>query len=424
MQSSTLYSQLEKTLSEELFALLREKTGDGVGITRLAYSDKENLAFDMVEACAREHGLETERDAGGNLVVTLQGADASLPFVGCGSHLDSVPQGGNFDGAAGVVAGLAALARLKKEDFTPRRSLKLYAIRGEESARFGKAYMGSLALLGKLGTAELAAKDANGVSMADAMRETGVAVDRIANGEALLDPQRMAAWLELHIEQGPVLVAEKLPMGVVTGIRGNYRHRGVECVGEPGHSGAVPGWLRHDALIASADLVMRLDAHWQQWLAQGKDIVVTFGIFGTDPQEHAITRIPGNVRFSFDVRSQDKSVLDAFHALFEQECKSVEEKRGVSFAIDRRIESGPAVMDAALVARLKKSAETLGLVGHEIPSGAGHDAAVFAEAGIPSAMIFVRNEHGSHNPKEAMTLEDFLAGVAVMRETLKELGND
>jgi N-carbamoyl-L-amino-acid hydrolase len=332
-----------------------------------------------------------------------------------------VPQGGNFDGAAGVVAGLAILRGFARDGFKPRRTVKLYGLRGEESARFGKAYVGSSALFGKLTPADLAAPATDtGEMLKDCMRTVGVDVDRVVKGEPLLDAKRLAAWVELHIEQGPVLIARELPVGIVTGIRGNVRHRTVECVGEAGHSGAVPRWLRHDAVFATAELITHLDRHWRTLQERGRDIVVTAGIMGTDSKEHAIARIPGKVRFSFEVRSQNKETLEAFYDLFLSECQLISEDRGVEFKLDRRLESAPAIMDSGWVARLKRHAKALGLPDEEIPSGAGHDAAVFANAGVPSAMIFVRNENGSHNPAEAMDLDDFTAGVALMRAAIKE----
>ncbi len=411
----------DRAFAKKLFDLLASKTGDGVGITRASYGPGESLALDLVEAEARACGLATQRDEGANLVATLEGTEPTLPCIACGSHLDSVPQGGNFDGAAGVVAGLAVLRGFARDGFKPRRTLKLYGLRGEESARFGKAYVGSSALFGCITPADLAAKSADtGETLMDCMRAVGVDVDRVAKGEPLLDAKRLAAWVELHIEQGPVLIARELPVGIVTGIRGNVRHRMVECVGEAGHSGAVPRWLRHDAVFATAELITHLDRHWRTLQERGRDIVVTAGIMGTDSKEHAIARIPGKVCFSFEVRSQNKETLEAFYDLFLSECQLISEDRGVEFKLDRRLESAPAIMDSGWVARLKRHAKALGLPDEEIPSGAGHDAAVFANAGVPSAMIFVRNENGSHNPAEAMDLDDFTAGVALMRAAIKE----
>lgn len=408
-------------LAAELFDALRSAGSDGVGITRASYGAGESAALDIIDAKARALGLLTERDAGANLVVTLEGTEPQLPFLACGSHLNSVPQGGNFDGAAGVVAGLTILAGFKADGFRPRRSIKLFGLRGEESARFGKAYMGSSALFGRLTAADLAVKDADSnLTLGDCMRDVGVDVDRVKSGQPLLDPKSLAAWVELHIEQGPVLVARQLPVGIVTGIRGNFRHRVVECVGAAGHSGAVPRWLRHDAMFATSELISHLDHHWRTLLERGRDLVITAGVVTTDPREHAIARIPGTLRFSFELRSQSSETLEAFYDLFLSECRLVGEERGVEFKLDRRLESAPAIMDPGWVGRLKAAARELGLPDEEIPSGAGHDAAVFANEGIPSAMIFVRNEHGSHNPNKSMAIDDFVAGVAVMRSALKE----
>ena len=411
----------ERRLAASLFETLARSGNDGVGITRLSYSAGESAALDIVEAEARAVDLACARDAGGNLVITLEGNAPDLPFIACGSHLDSVPQGGNFDGAAGVVAGVTIAAQLKREGFRPRRTLKIYALRGEESARFGRAYMGSSALTGTLSVDDLATPDVKtGETLAACMEAVGIDLAPIRRGEPLLDVARMAAWIELHIEQGPVLVARELPLGIVTGIRGNVRHRNVTCVGEAGHSGAVPRWLRRDAVFATSDLVARLDRHWRTLLERGGDVVVTVGVVGTDPHEHAIARIPGKLDFSFEVRSQDRATLEAFYDLFRHECSLIEEERGVHFTFDRRVASQPAVMDEGWIDRLRSAARRLDLPDAEIPSGAGHDAAVFAAAGVKSAMIFVRNSNGSHNPDEAMDLEDFFAGVAVMGAAVKE----
>jgi beta-ureidopropionase / N-carbamoyl-L-amino-acid hydrolase len=411
----------DRTLAEELFAELQAATGDGVGITRESFGAGESKALDIVEAKARTLGLATERDAGANLIVSLTGSEPDLPSLACGSHLDSVPQGGNFDGAAGCIAGLAVLAGLAADGIRPRRGLKLFCLRGEESAWFGRAYMGSSALFGKLTPEDLKAPHAvTGRPLEEHMRAVGADMARIARGEPLIDASRIASWLELHIEQGPVLVARGLPVGIVTGIRGNVRHRMVECIGEAGHSGAVPRWLRRDAVFATAELISHLDRHWRTLLERGRDLVVTSGIMATDAAEHAIARIPGKVAFSFEVRSQSRETLEAFYDLFISECTSIGEERGVTFRFDRRVESAPASMDEQWIDRLKRSARALGLPDEPIPSGAGHDAAVFANAGIPSAMIFVRNEHGSHNPDEAMEMDDFLGGIALMRHALLE----
>ena len=418
---ATLALPADRALAERLFRRLAEATGDGVGITRESYGPGESAALDLVEEEARALGLETARDAGANLVVTLAGREPGLPVIACGSHLDSVPQGGNFDGAAGVVAGLMALARFRAEGFRPARGIVLMALRGEESAWFGRAYMGSSALFGRLSAEDLATPHVvTGRPLIDHMREAGVDVARVARGEALLDPATVAAWLELHIEQGPVLVARDLPVAVVTGIRGNIRHRAVECLGEAGHSGAIPRWLRRDAVFATAELITRLDRHWRTLLERGRDLVVTSGIVGTDPAEHALARIPGRLRFSLEARSGSPETLEAFYDLFLSECAGIAEERGVEFRLDRRLDTAPARMDERWVERLRAGLRAMGQPDEPIPSGAGHDAAVFAQAGVPSAMIFVRNQNGSHNPREAMEMADFLIGAELLRRSLRE----
>jgi N-carbamoyl-L-amino-acid hydrolase len=210
------------------------------------------------------------------------------------------------------------------------------------------------------------------------------------------------------------MIARDLPVAVVTGIRGNIRHRKVVCRGEAGHSGTIPRWLRKDAVFAFADLVMRLDEHWRVLLERGLDLVVTTGIVATEPAEHAISRIPGEVEFSFEVRSQSHDSLEAFYELFRSECRAVGAERRVRFELDDRVYTEPARMDGAVIQKLVAAGERSGVKSELLPSGAGHDAAVFANAGIPSGMIFVRNANGSHNPDEAMDIDDFMKGVDLL----------
>ena len=337
----------DRALSSALFDALRAASFDGVGITRESYSGRESAALDIMEAKARELGLETARDGGANLVVTLAGSEPDLPFLACGSHLDSVPQGGNFDGAAGVVAGLAVLARFKRDRIVPRRTIKLFGLRGEESSRFGKAYMGSLALFGKLTAEDLRVADRDGRTLGDCMRDVGADVARIGKGEPLLDAKRVAAWVELHIEQGPVLVARDLPVGIVTGIRGNVRHRVVECIGEAGHSGAVPRWLRHDAVFAVAELMTHLDRHWRTLLERGRDRGHHLGRFrnrsgGARDRPHSRKGVASASRSAARARKPSKAstICSARSAI------SSAKSAAWNSRFDRRLESAPATMDA------------------------------------------------------------------------------
>ncbi|MGQ2993011.1 hydantoinase/carbamoylase family amidase [Variovorax sp.] len=404
-----------RPMAEKLFSDVRELTFDGVGVTRQSYGRGESDTADYLRAFAASEGLEVRADRAANLVFGLPQTAAASAVTWCGSHIDSVPQGGNFDGYAGVVAGLLCLVAQKAGGTPYARPLEVVAFRGEESAWFGKAYMGSGALFGKVSESDLALKQrSTGESMEACMRRCGADVEAIRAQQPLLDKARIKAYLELHIEQGPVMVARQLPLAVVSGIRGNVRHNRVVCHGDAQHSGVVPRWLRHDAMFAVADLIMRIDEHWRVLLERGTDLVVTTGIVSTDPAEHSISRIPGQVSFSLEARSKSTDALEAFYQLVRAECGSIERERGVRFEFDRRLLSDPATMDEKLCGVLSEACAAQEAAFELIPSGAGHDASLFANAGIPSGMLFVRNQNGSHNPHEAMDIEDFMLGVGAM----------
>jgi len=404
-----------KTMAAELFDELRRRTADGPGVTRECYAGGESEALALFREFAEAHGLHCRADAGANLVVSLPGDDGSRPALILSSHADSVPQGGNYDGAAGIVAGLLCLVRLKREGIRLPGPVRVLAMRGEEGAFYGAGEVGSRSLLGRLDPRHLdARRRGSGPPLREAMAAAGIDVAKIVRGEPLADPAQIRGYLELHIEQASVMIARGLSAAVVTGIRGNVRHRRIVCRGEAGHSGAVPRELRKDPVFAVADLLMRLDVHWTALLAGGADLVMTTGIIGTDPKDHALSRIPDSVSFGFEIRSQNQATIDGAYALFRSECDAVARARGVSFEFDDRIVAEPATMDPRMVARLLQAAQDIGLPGATIASGAGHDAAIFANAGIPSGMIFVRNRNGSHNPHEAMELDDFMDGVNLM----------
>jgi N-carbamoyl-L-amino-acid hydrolase len=406
-------------LARLLFEEFRRTGGDGTGITRETYGPGETAAMHRVEAIAREAGLDCRWDAAANLHVTLPGTDPALPAAACGSHLDSVPQGGNFDGAAGVIAGLLALLGAARGE-RPRRSLRLLVMRGEESAWYGRPYLGSSALFGAFDPAwlDLPCLQDPSLTLREAMRREGADPDAVAARVPLLDPASLSHFVELHIEQGPVMVARGVPVGLVSGIRGNHRHPSARCTGEAAHSGAVPRWLRRDAVLASADFAMRLDASWRTLLERGEDLVMTFGIFTTDAREHAMTRVPGDVRFTLEYRSESERTLDDFRALAEAEAEDVSRERRVRIELGPGVRTPPAVMDPRLLDHARALLSRARIPHEVLASGAGHDAAIFANAGVPAAMVFVRNEHGSHNPREAMDFEDFLVGAGLLQAIL------
>jgi N-carbamoyl-L-amino-acid hydrolase len=411
-------------LAETLFAELRARSFDGVGITREAYGAGERMAHALVRDTAEAIGLETKADSIGNLYLTLPGTDRAAKQVMVGSHLDSVPQGGNFDGAAGVLAGLAAVSGMKRAGFTPAHDITVMVTRAEEAgAWFPTSYPGSRGALGTLKPEELAVKRMDsGRSLADHMREEGFDPGFAERGEKVLGPDNVAAFLELHIEQGPVLEAEEIPIGIVTGIPGTRRLRAGRVFGEYNHSGATPRKYRRDAAIALADLAVALDDAWCLMEARGHSMVCTFCVMGTTA-EAGFTKIAGEASFMLDVRSINLHSCDALYEVLYAKVAEIEARRGVRFELGVEGGSQPGLMDAGVQAGLRRAADSLGIPALSMASGAGHDAAAFCQAGVPSGMLFVRNQHGSHNPKEAMRMEDFSKACAVVQRFAAEFAS-
>lgn len=406
-------------LARTLFDRLRAASLDPPGVTRASYSREEQAAHDIVAEAARGLGLEVSVDEVGTLRMLLPGREPGLAPLALGSHLDSVPHGGNFDGAAGVVLGLAAASALR----APRRSLLLLGIRAEEMCWFPMSYLGSKALFGLLpaDAGETLRRADTGRSLASHMAELGFGAAAIRARRPLLDPRTLHGFLEPHIEQGPVLEAEGIPLGIVTGIRGSRRWPRAMVSGEHAHAGAVPRAHRRDAGLAAAALLAALDRRWQGLEAEGKDLVVTAGIIATDPGQHAPTKVPGLLRFSLDLRSEDAALLEELEAWLRAEIARLEAERGVRFDLGPAAHTAPAAMDARLMRALEEAAAAEGVPARRIVSGAGHDCATFASLGVPSAMLFLRNQNGSHNPDEALRMEDAEAAVRVLARALAEL---
>ena len=409
----------DTALATRLFDTLRARSFDGVGITRVAYGPGEAMAHALLAEEGAALGLERRVDPIGNQYLTLPGADRTrLPII-LGSHLDSVPQGGNFDGAAGVLAGLAAVAGLARAGWQPAQDVTVMCIRAEEAgAWFPTSYPGSRGALGMLTAADLAVRRRDsGRSLAEHMREAGFDPGFAERGERAV---RAAAFLELHIEQGPTLENEGVPLGIVTGIPGSRRFRSVAVLGEYNHSGATARKYRRDAAAALAELVYRLDAYWVELESRGHRLVCTFCEMATTA-EAGFTKIAGEARFSLDIRSVDMAACDAIVARLHALVAEIEARRGVRFELGAESGSAPSVMDAGMQAGLARAADALAVPHIAMASGAGHDAAAFAAAGIPAAMLFVRNQHGSHNPHEAMDIADFDLACQVITKWLQEV---
>ncbi len=399
------------SLAERLFATLARRTRRGRGIERDTYGEGEQAGHDIARDAAVALGLEVAVDAIGNLAMTLPGRDRAAPGVIVGSHLDSVPQGGNFDGAAGVVAGLAALSGFRAAGVVPPFDIAVMAIRGEESAWFDAAYIGSLGALGRLDPAALDVRRRDtGETLAATLSARGFDPDAIRERRLLLDRARVRAFLELHIEQGPVLVHAGLPAAAVTGIRGCRRFRNATCTGRYGHSGALPRQHRSDAVAATVALLHHMRGVWLEREAAACDLVLTSGEFTTNPALHGPSKVAGETRFVLDIRSLSDAVMDAVADAAREAAGRIGEEYRVRFDLGETSDSPPALMDPRLVAAFRQP--------FQMASGAGHDAAVFAAAGVPSGMIFVRNEHGSHNPDEAMDLADFAVAARALSAVL------
>lgn len=410
-------------LSETMFDTLRRNADDPPGVTRAAFSAGEDAAHALAADVSRDMGLTVEHDIAGNQYMVWPGADRTRPRIMVGSHMDTVAHGGNFDGAAGVVMGLAAIRALKDRGVMPARDLAVMAIRAEELVWFPTPYCGSRMAFGLLPTAEYEAvkRSDTGRSLADHMREGGWNPDALAAGARPLDPARIAAFIESHIEQGPVLDRAGEAVGIVTGIRGNLRYRHARIDGTWDHAGAVPREYRHDAVRAGAAFVTALEAMWDAYDAAGEDFVATIGEFFTDPTMHGMTKIPGLVRFTMDLRSLDADLLHRTDERLRELAEEISARYRVAIEIGTPTHAKPALMDPALVESLAGAAAARGIAHRRMASGAGHDCATFATQGVPSAMLFVRNQNGSHNPHEAMRMDDFAAGIRVLTDALEAL---
>lgn len=388
----------------------------GPGWTRPSYSDLESSAHAIIEDEATKLGLTVRRDAAGNLFARLPGQDRTATPLYVGSHLDTVAEGGAYDGQAGVAAALALVAAFRAHEVEPPTDIVVTVTRAEESVWFPVSYIGSRAALGRLTREEMQARRVDtGRSLAEHMHLQGYDPEAILAAEAP-DPAR---FVEFHIEQGPVLHDAGESYGIVTAIRGGLRYRAAEVFGRWAHSGAAARDSRADAVVAFAELVTAMDRVWAEMITKGTDLTVTFGRVDAASPAHAMAKVAGQLGFCLDMRSCDETALAAADESLRVEIARIEANRpGIRFSLGLRSQSQPALLSPAMIALAESGAHRLGDSPRRMLSGGGHDAAAFAAAGWDSAMIFIRNWNGSHCPDEGMDEADLARAVCALHAAL------
>lgn len=401
---AVIHSTVERFL-EQVNAL----TAGGPGWTRPSYSDLESQAHALVEAEALALGLTVSRDHAGNLFARMQGRDPGLPALYCGSHLDTVAEGGAYDGQAGVAAALALVAAMRAGNVTPEADFVVTVTRAEESVWFPVSYIGSRAATGRLSPEDLLAKRVDtGRTLADHMRDQGGDPEALMQGP----PTAPARFLEFHIEQGPVLDTAAEAYAIVSAIRGGLRYRAARLHGLWAHSGGAPRAGRADTVVAFADLVMAMERVWEDFLGRGADLTVTFGKVDAASPAHAMAKVSGQLDFCIDLRSEDVATLDAADQAFRAEIERIEAARpGIRFDLGAQSRSQPARLSQSLGDWVADGTARCGDRPRRMLSGGGHDAAAFAAAGWDSVMVFIRNWDGSHCPEEGMDPTDLCHAV-------------
>lgn len=411
----------QRAMAADLFDALRRDGAANLGVSRDPYGPGEQRAHATVKRVARALGLEISQDAAANTYMTWKGRDAAARSIVIGSHLDSVPNGGNFDGAAGVVAGLAAVAALQAAGVRPTCDVVVMGIRAEESIWFQVSYLGSRGALGTLPEGAMDARRIDtGRRLAEHVRDCGGDPAALAAGARHLDPVGIRAFLEVHIEQAPSLVEAGLPVAICTGIPGNFRYAEARIVGRNEHVGLARRF-RQDAGLAGADFHTAMDALWLEYETRGIPMACTLGKFHTDPAQHGLTVVPGAFAFSLDVRAYDEAVLVELERRMGEIVAGIEARRGVRFELGKRASAAVGQVDAGVRAGLVRAAAAMGVKVMDLGSPASHDAAAFAACGVPMGMLFIRNENGSHNPDEAMEMDDFLDATRVLTAWLAEV---
>ena len=384
-------------------------TDDPPKLTRLCLSQSHRRAAEQFIAWARESGLSARIDPVGNVRARYEGRRPGAPALMIGSHIDTVRDAGRYDGALGALAALSVVEGLAAQQRRLDVAIEIVAFGDEEGVRFPHTLTGSRGLVGVNEPEALAQKDADGVTMRDALKAFGGDPDRLGAARA----DGVAAFVELHIEQGPVLEAEGRPLGIVSAINGATRLSAV-VTGSAGHAGASPMDLRRDALAAAAEMMLAIEAR-----ARAEDeLVATVGRLDVEPG--AVNVIPGRARFSIDVRApldepRRRAVADIAAAL-----QAIARRRGVRLELTPTHEAAGYVCHPKIVAGLEAAVAAVGADPRLLPSGAGHDTMVMGQR-WPAGMLFVRCKGGvSHNPAESISEDDCAIALAALTRFVED----
>lgn len=383
-------------------------------VTRLVYSEEDIAARDyFAELCAAA-GLALDVDPVGNMFARWLGLDPDLPPIATGSHIDAIPHAGMYDGTLGVLGGLEAIRSLKESGLQPTRGIDLVLITSEEPTRFGIGCLGSRAMAGNLSAESMSRlHDSDGVTLDQARHNAGFSGPLEST---VLSSSRFAAWVELHIEQGKILEESNTDIGVVTAIAAPAT-MSVVVQGQGGHAGGVMMADRHDALMAAAELMLKIESTVLE--SERCDLVATIGTLNVHPG--AVNSIPSEVSFSIDIRDIDLLSRDAAISIIEEIAKQIESKRGVKILVETLTADPPAICDSKIIDAIVESTQEGGYSHRQMVSRAYHDS-LFMAGIVPTGMIFVPCRDGvSHRPDEYSSPEQIQAGVEVLASTLARL---
>lgn len=400
----------------EAFNNMATFTAPGEGINRLAFTDADWDGRQYIMDRMTEAGLMIETDGFGNVIGYKAGKNPDLPVVMVGSHTDSVPNGGNYDGVVGVLSAIEAVRSMTDDGFAHDHTIAVVSFMCEESSRFGAATLGSRAMRGELTAKDLhRLVDKGGISLYEALQTRNLDPDAI---EQMQYKRSVKAFIEIHIEQGKVLEHEKKKIGIVTGIAAPERFY-VTVRGHADHSGATPMNLRHDALCGAAKIILGIEEITS--MQEEPPVVGTVGVVDVSPG--AVNVIPGAVKLGVDIRSMSKVARDSVVTLVKEYIDVIAGKRGLTYTIDPIAQDRPVAMHPAMIAQIKAAAQSLGVEYMRMPSGAGHDAMHWAEA-VPTGMIFIPCRDGiSHNPAEFAEMDDIVTGARVLDTVLRSLSS-